>query len=460
MQSRVLRGICSGASEIPRAARPAWRRAVAAAVVAMAGATVLPAQQAAPRPSDPFVRYTTPGQCEQATYRLMNLYWRDKRPDTLVYAPGTDSLPAPVLAAGRACASRFSVAGVPERDLVDLAQLYILTQQDDLAQAAIDRLLRAQASLPAGQRGWTHYLLGRTLLGARPTRMDAARRHLQQLDALGAPAALYRMLAHTQFADYALTVNDRTTAISEARAALSAGKQMSRTDQLDYVFSTLDAYAELVPPVALERGAAAARALVDTASTALVPLRPPGSQELAQLRARISALRAPYVLLGTKAPKIEANWWYNAGGDTTRPRAGKATIVVFAGPGGAFEMQAVVRRLSARYASRGLDVIVATSTRGYFRSQPMPSAAEEAALTGKYFSEHLKLPAAVAVQETPFSFRPTDGRRLNQQTSNNRNFFRGPSAVLIGADGVVRLVANLSPQMEQVWNSVIEETVQ
>jgi hypothetical protein len=77
-------------------------------------------------------------------------------------------------------------------------------------------------------------------------------------------------------------------------------------------------------------------------------------------------------------------------------------------------------------------------------------------LTGKYFVDYLKLPSAVAIQETSFSMRQTDGRRMNQQTANSRNYYRGPSGVLIDATGTVRLVAGISAEMEQLWRSAIE----
>lgn len=432
------------------------RRVVSIALLMAAGATGLSAQQPAPPASDPFVRYSRPGECEQAAIRLTNFYWRDKRPDTVVYAPATDSVPAPVIAAARACAARFTVAGVKERELLDLAQLYTRARQDDLAQAAIDRLLRTQAALPPVERGWTLHLLSSSLLGARPTRMESARRYLEQLDALGAPAALWRMLAHTRFAEYAMTVNDREVATRESRAALAAADQLSRNIRIDWVFSTVDAYAAFARPLALQRGGPAALALFDTVTAALTPLRAAGSPELAQLRGRIAVSRNPYTLFDTKAKPIEANWWFNTQGDSIRPRPGKITMLVFAGPSGGYEMHAVVRRLNARYAATGLDVIVSTSSRGYFRNQPMTSTASEAELTGKYFVDHLKLPAAVAIQETSFSMRPTDGRRMNQQSANSRNYFRGPSGVLIDATGTVRLVVGVSPEMEQLWRSVIE----
>jgi len=51
--------------------------------------------------TDVFARYVTPGQCEQAAFRLQRQYWRDKRPDTVVYRPMGDTVPAPVVRAAR-----------------------------------------------------------------------------------------------------------------------------------------------------------------------------------------------------------------------------------------------------------------------------------------------------------------------------------------------------------------------
>ncbi len=447
MRNRAARRVAAGVALIP----------ISACILS---AQQPPAAQAAQPTSDPFVRYSTPGQCEQAAIRLHRSYWRDKRQDTVVYAPATDSVPGPVVQAARACAARFTVAGVQERELLDLAQLYTIANQDDLAQAAIDRLLRAQAAWPARDRGWTLHLLSASLLDAQPTRTEAARKYRSQLDALGTPVAIWRLFAYTKLANHLTSLNDRAAAIAAARTALAASKQMHSNDRVDWVSLIVGAYAALAEPLALERPASATLALFDTLNTDLLPLRPASSRELAALKGAIETARAPYTLYGTIGPPLRAARWYNTQGDSIRPRRGKVSLLVFAHPSAPnYAMYATVRRLHAKYGSAGLDVVVLASTYGYFRNQPMSSPLSEADRVGHYYAEFLQLPAAVAVEQTRFSNRPSDGRRINEQVANSQSYGRGGDGVLVDKQGRVRMVGVVAPRKEPLWDAIIAETV-
>jgi len=441
-------------------------RRVAAAVAmipisaCMLSAQQPPAAQPAPSTADPFVRYSTPGQCEQAAIRLHRTYWRDKRQDTVVYAPATDSVPGPVVQAARACAARFTVAGVQERELLDLAQLYTIANQDDLAQAAIDRLLRAQAARPARERGWTLHLMSASLLDARPTRIEAARKYRSQLDALGTPVAIWRLYAYTKLANHLTSLNNRAAAIAAARTALAASKQMDRNDRLDFVSNLVGAYATLAEPLALEQPASATLALFDTVNADLLPLRPAGSPDLEALKGVIATARAPYSLYGSTGPQLRAARWYNTQGDSIRPRRGKVSLLVFAHPSiPNYQMYATVRRLHSKYGSAGLDIVVLASTYGYFRNQPTSSPLTEADRVGHYYVEFLRLPAAVAVEQTRFSNRSTDGRRMNEIVANSQSYSRGGNGVLVDKQGRVRMVGTVVPGKEPLWDAVIAEAV-
>jgi hypothetical protein len=421
----------------------------------------LSAQSAAP--ADPFARYETPGQCEQAAIRLNALFWRDKRPDTVVYAPKTDSVPAPVLQAARACAARFTVANVPERELLNLVQLYLWTHQGQLAQAAIDRLLAVEANKPVLDRGWTIEQLVLSLLNATPTQWTAAQKYLAQLDALGAPVATWRLFAHTAVANFTSTLNDRAATIAEARSALAAAHAMSRDDRTDWVYALLTAYKALAEPVARVSGGSAARALFDTAETDLLPLRPTGTREYATLQRALTDARAPYTLFGTTGTTIGATQWYNADADAThRPKPGKVSLLVFVSSacgGRCYPMYATIRRLQAKYGSSGLDVIFLASTHNYFRNHPMPSPAAESDSTGRYFVDFLKFDVPVALEETHFS-RLRDGRLQADPTPNRTAYYRNRSGVLVDRRGIVTVVDTVAPSREHIWDAEIQRALQ
>ena len=440
-----------------RRSRMAVMASIACGLAAVWYAGALTAQTGEPSgvaTVDPFARYTTPGQCQQAAARLHNFYWRDKRPDTVVYAPLTDSVPVSVLRAVRACAARFSVATVPTSELRNLAQLYLWTGQDSLARVAIDRSMRDMANRSASERGWVLSLWVRALLSARPTRTALLTHYLAQLDALGAPAATWRMFVHADYADYALSLNDRVLAEAEGRAAIAAGRQMRGDDRIDWVYNLRNTYTVTAAPIALVRGKAPALALLDTMTKELTPLRPAGSSDQRQLLENFAETRIPYSYLGRDSmPRVQASAWYGAPGDTIYPKRGAVSILLFFyGP--SYSMFATVRRLHERYGAQGVNIVFMTTTRGYFRELPMPVPAVESDSLGHYVRGFLNLPVSLAAETTRFS-HIADGRRRNEETANAKAYSRLGGAVLFDRRGVVRWIGEFSPRTEAVWDALI-----
>lgn len=447
---------------LPKSRAPWTSRVVTVASVVFVISGTLDAQSAVPMTSsassaspDPFVRYTTPGQCQQAAIRLQQSYWRDKRPDTVRYAPATDSVPAPVVRAVRACASRFTIPTVPVSELRNLAQLYLWTGQDTLALQAIDRLMQTDRNRSARDRGWMLSLWIDAALTARPVRYTVVRTFLAQLDALGAPAATWRLFAHTQCSEYAFSVNDPATAESEGRAALAASRQMSTDDRMDWVSQIIKTYVETAQPIARARGGAAALAFLDTMITDVTPLRPAGTVDRRRLVGDLTNRRMRFTPLGTSAwPSVRADAWYSAPGDTVHPKPGRLSLLIFV-YGADYPMIATVRRLSAAYGAQGLDVVFLTSTVGYFRTLLMPSPVVEADSLGSYLRTYLHLPGAVAVETTSFSHLD-DGRRRDGETQNQKAYGHVGGAILIDRRGVARWIGDVNPYTEAVWNSVIQ----
>lgn len=414
-------------------------------------------------PADSFARYETPGQCEQAAMRFWRFYWRDKHRDTVNFAPATDSVPAPVAKAARRCASRFSAATLGPRDLLHLTELYWWTDQDALAQAAADRLIHLQSSAPVAVRGRTLQVLSTDLLSTRPSRLALARGYLAQLDALGVPAALWRMLAHTEFSRYAMTTNDLTTAVAEARAALAAASQMDQPDRIDQVYAILDAYQVLAEPLAIVASGPTVLSLFDTVSTTLLPLRPAGTRERRNLQIDITEARAPYTLVGTTGAPLTATHWFQLDGDSSqRPRAGHVSLLVFVNAscgGRCYPTYATLRRLQAQYTRAGLDVIFLASTHEYFRNHPMPSATIESDSTASYFGKFLHFSVPVSVETTHFSHL-ADGRLNAAPTPNGKSYDRDRNGILIDKRGMVVLVDSLQPDRETTWNAMIRKALQ
>jgi len=447
---------------------PRMMRAVAYGLALVCLATVMAeAARAQPTPAqspfiadssaDPFLRYATPGQCKQAAARLLGDYWRTRRYDTVTYAPLTDSVPKPVATAIQRCAARFTIETVPTHDLLDLVAVYLWTGQDTLAQRAVVRLDRTEQTASAAARGAAWYQLSRQFLLARPVRRSLAQAALARLDAMGAPAARWRLLVHLMYARLAMSWDDRSTSIEQARAAIVASRQMARDDRIDWADELIGVYSTLATSLATTN-LTAARAVFDTADTDVSPLRPTGSGDQQRLRERIAWNRARFAPLGLRdLPQLHASAWYGIPVDTLRPRHRVVSLFVFANAScgaGCYPSYAVLRRLSAEFRTEGLDIVLLANTHGYYREQPMSSPSIEADSTGAYLLDFLHLPATVVVETTTFTTL-SDGRRSNEVPANQQNYPPGEGAMLIDADGVVRWVDRLEVDTEATWRALI-----
>jgi len=234
---------------------------------------------------------------------------------------------------------------------------------------------------------------------------------------------------------------------------------MSSDDRIDWLPQLREAYLAAAEPMALLRGGRAALSLLDTMTTDLTPLRPAGTRDQESLLLSLRDARKPFQVVGTDGglPPVHANIWYGIPGDTIHPKPGHLSLITFC-DGPSFAMFAVLRRLSAAYAARGLDIVFMASTRGYFRSQPMPLPSVEADSMGQYFRTFLHLPVSVAMEITPFH-HIADGRRRNDETTNLQTYGRMAGAVLIDRHGVVRWMADITPQTEAVWEAVIRDAL-
>lgn len=436
---------------------------VTACVVAclVVSATLQAQTRAAPvsgPPVDLYARYHRPGQCRQAAFRLMQLYWRVRRMDTVVYAPETDTVPASVSRELRACAAHFTPAAVSTHDLLDLVRLYVWTHQRDLARIALDRFFAAQNTRSDADRAWTLQQLVEELVSAHPAQIDNARLVAAKLDALGPTANYAKFQVHQLLSRYAMSVNQLATAESEAQTAIRDGQQMPNNDRLDWTYDMIGSYGALAEPTTLTAGGAAALAVLDRAATDLLPLRPAGSEGLMNLQQVIANARVPYTLVGTKVPPVHGTHWYGTQGDTMlRPEPGHVTLLYFANAmcgGNCYSQYATLRRLYAKYTAAGLQIVMMTSTVGYFRNHLQPDPATESDKDQSYFFDFLKLPGVLAVEETQFSHK-ADGRRVNAISSNQRNYWRGRGTVLVGKDGVVRMVTDAVPAREMAVDAEI-----
>lgn len=401
-------------------------------------------------PYDPYLRYIRPGACTQAIVRLDAQYWRDRRPDTVAYAPQTDTLPASVLHAGRACAAHFSVATTPVRDLLSLTQLYLWTGQDTLADAAVERLLAVDATYPILDRGWTVFQLVSSALAVRPVRESVVRQYLATLTALDVAASPWKLMAHTAVARYEMSIGNTEMALLESSAAVTAGAAMEKHDQIDRMPFVLEGYSLLAEARAMHAGGSAALAVFDTALQKLLPVVESDPSEVMWVKSSIESWRRRFALLGQNASPLKAEHWFPLRIDTTtQPAHGKVSLVVLVNANcgsRCFGTYAAIRRLHNKFQTAGLHIILMSSTAGYFHEQPTNTAVEVEKIQ-HYFMSFLKVPGTLAIHETS-SVQQPDGRRVDLTWESGRDYFSAGNAVLVGKDGKIRAITTLTPESE------------
>lgn len=405
-------------------------------------------------PDSMYTRYVTPGWCQASVARLSTIYWRDKRPDTVVYAPLTDSVPTPVKQAVAACAARFTPENTPEPELVALVQVELTLGRDAQAHAAAERLVSLHANDAPEKRGWALLLIARSFLDAKPARLTEGRQYLARLDSLGAPAAELRVLGHVAYGEFAMSRGALPEAAAEYDAAIVAGKAMKSEEQTNRIGMLYMMYDSASEVVALHRGAPAALALIEDAKAKLVPLRPAGVPGF--VGNDLQALARLYTAYGQDAATLRPSHWYVASGDTVRPTPGVASLFVLGDANcGAlcYRQYATIRRLQATYGSK-LQTTMITGTSGFFMNNLVASPTAESDSTGRYFHDFLKLPAGVAASEIGFS-RKIDGRRNPKPSVDQANYGRGRDAVLIGQDGKIKAIVNLGPTREKLVADLI-----
>jgi hypothetical protein len=265
---------------------------------------------------------------------------------------------------------------------------------------------------------------------------------------------------------YAFGEDDLTSAVTQGRAAVAAALQMPRDDQIAGLNDIERTYTVLAEVTGLKSGRVAAVAALDTAKLRITPILPATDrwtpQTLRTIQQFLDAERAADSMASVTAPPIHGDYWYNADGDSsTRPRRGTVSVLAIMPSGfvGAYYSEyAVLKRLQATYAARGVDFVIMTFTAGSFRNHLMPRPAAEAEVLKGWFLDYLKLPVTLAVEQSQFGYLQ-DGRRQGHQVTNYQNYAFIRNASLVGKDGKIRFIEMLTPDRERFWRSAIDEAL-
>jgi len=416
----------------------------ATGALACAAATAA-AQSPNPMANRDFSGYN-PGRCVAAA-RLIERVNRFDHNDTSAYHPASDTLFTATVASIRGCEAAYVGTPIGTDELLDQARVQLFTAQDEAAIASARQRLGTMASRTPEERGWELYLIVTDYLAAKPARIDEARKALAELDAIGKSVGGIRVLAHFAMASAAIRNWDDELMRAEVDALVKIWTELDAETKRWRYFWMLTSLTNL----AAAEAAADRTDLALAAIERLLALIPANDTRALQM---YRAIERTYRLTGQKAAPLEAKFWYNTGSTgTTRPAPGRVSLILpLFRPcdevGNCRELVQAARRIAHEFQGQDLDITFRIRTFGFYAdTAPAPPLAE-ARYDSTYFLGQLRIPGALAVEETKFSFKP-DGRRVNEPTTDDLNYLRA-RVVLVDRNGVIRYVA-------EGWNPVFED---
>ena len=295
------------------------------------------------------------------------------------------------LAMLRACSAQFDVDRTPTSALPPLVELYIETEQSDLALRAIDRGLRDGTLTPA-QKGLFLTLAIRQLLRQPKSaeRNAAAEKFVAQLDALGSEALEQQIAAHGSLNSYYRADDIDSGIIKHSTWLIDTGAKLSPELRKKFGGSIVNAYGPLAQALCGQGETDRAIALLNRARS--------DWPEVVDSARRISDTLARALMVGKAAPPVSAPVWLNR--TETAPLAvqGKVTLLQFTAHwcGPCKESYPGMKRLEERFAKDGLQVVFYTRTYGHFESEQNLSPAQEIERDKGYFARYqFTLPIAV-----------------------------------------------------------------
>ncbi|HEY8469850.1 MAG TPA: hypothetical protein VIL18_09415 [Longimicrobiales bacterium] len=428
------------------------RAAVALAAIALAWH---PATAAAQAPAaQPFAGYN-PGRCAVAAGMIDGINRHDRR-DTTMFTPARDTLFTATVESLRECERAYGGTTSDPAERLNVARVQLFTGQDEAAAATQREHMASMAGRPAEERAWELYLIIRDNLAGKPARLERARAALAELDALGKVAAGLRMAAHAAMMVAAIERYDDDAMRREAAAAVEAWLELDEESRLWRADALASVFLRRAAVEVLAQGGDAARAIVDSAS-GIIPA------QAVTARMTIERARRLYGNMERTAAPLEARFWYNTGATgTNRPARGRVSLIlpalrpciVTCPP-----MIDAARRIEARFRGQDLDITFRTRTFGFYADTAPATPLAEAQYDSAYFLHHVRIPGALAVAETKYSFRP-DGRRVNEPTTDDLNYPEA-NVVVVDRNGIIRYVAfGWDPVLEARVTGLIERLLQ
>ena len=366
---------------------------------------------------------------------------------TIEKAPRQSADQKPLMA-GK-CLARFPLSATHGRDLLDLSKLLAEADQAENARAAIEKRL-AEPGLGDSDRGDALLMLvtvaqrGSRTDEIRPRSIRAAAEVAPRIDKLGDGARWQQLIVYRWLNSYYRGDPDENGKVFQAASRymdLFARQEPAKQKDSEAIFGLYCAYENLAGVYSTrgenERAKAILREGMERVTTA-------------SLVKSLQKCLLHYELVGKPAPPIEAPIWINAPPDHTVSFNGKVTLVEFTAhwciP--CRETYPSLMRLNQQFASRGVQILLATRLYGYFGKDHGLTPEQELAADRKYFVEEhqVSLPVAVA--------RNTEEDR-NAQAYGMQSI---PLIAVIDRTGVVhRFVMGVTPSEEAALSKMLED---
>ena len=370
----------------------------------------------------------------QACMRMPDWVKQEKyrgRGDTTLYLPERDRLSPDGRAEIARCAKAVDTISAGH-DWLSRARVALALDQDSLAGVWHTRYLASFDTAGLPRKAWAMSQVVQNYADAHPPRFVRAQGVMSRLERTGIAGARARFMAHYRLMDAAQRQWNDTARIREARACLSAYRELSMSIRGLVSQPVFDCVLGGADAALLQRDLKTPIAFVDR-GIALVT----GTDAERMLR----RWRPMYALLGNPAAPIDASRWFLRQGTTPKPAHGVVTVLhpVSHRWGSDGEYQAM-RRFATRFADKPVELVAVAKTEGYFgeRGEVPLSPAKEMATDSAFFYGYARMPGQLAIYETVFRIG-TDGRRPEQPTGYER-LYADASLVVVDRNGIVQYV--------------------
>jgi hypothetical protein len=388
---------------------------------------------------------TTVDDCLAAVGRVLDStqlrlpVWKD----TLSYAPAQalEKLPPRVIETAATCSAQFDLTTVPPTEFVSMLRLLLYADRNADANTLITQRLAAipregdpTARPPLTADSMRIAILDtaiKTIVGAKPVRLQLAIPYIEQVLATPTATLLARISAAFMIGDVARSQGDTVLSRQWLERALTLAATATEADrgQPWYTVAKRGLFSTLLH-LNLSEVADSLRRGTD----AYIRY----AERLWATIEKDEQTKLPFPI-GVSAPLLQADYWFTPTGamkhnvtattPMVRPVPGRVNLVVFSEvgwrrPGDGWAEGYVLKRLKQQFPA--LEITVISQTQGFVGAIVPQSSEQEAELYQQRFLDFLQFPVTLGIANTPWwRLEDPDRRRIDQEVANTKEYSFG-----------------------------------